>query len=310
MLFKETKTEITLVHDIDEVSKRSVQFVGAALVVALINIPINIYVGHKLTTIILSSFCVLLIVILFMLKRGYSRYTKALTIAGINVFFILFNFSDGLRMGNYIYFFPLLFALPFLISSKNQYNKEVLVYFLLTVICFGICIGFVPNESTWQTIDESQYSSSFVVNCFCAVVLSSAFGYLGITFEQKYSRELLEQKNRKEEAMKARQQFLSQMGHELRTPMNGILGATNLLSKQNMMPLQAEYFNILKYCSNHMLELINNILDYNKIEAGKLDLHTTEINLKQLLLNAALPFHNRFDEKRVEFKIEIDEKSR
>lgn len=307
MLFKETKTEITLVHDIDEVSKRSVQFVGAALVVALINIPINIYVGHKLTTIILSSFCVLLIVILFMLKRGYSRYTKALTIAGINVFFILFNFSDGLRMGNYIYFFPLLFALPFLISSKNQYNKEVLVYFLLTVICFGICIGFVPNESTWQTIDESQYSSSFVVNCFCAVVLSSAFGYLGITFEQKYSRELLEQKNRKEEAMKARQQFLSQMGHELRTPMNGILGATNLLSKQNMMPLQAEYFNILKYCSNHMLELINNILDYNKIEAGKLDLHTTEINLKQLLLNAALPFHNRFDEKRVEFKIEIDE---
>ena len=105
MLFKETKTEITLVHDIDEVSKRSVQFVGAALVVALINIPINIYVGHKLTTIILSSFCVLLIVILFMLKRGYSRYTKALTIAGINVFFILFNFFGWLANGKLYLFF-------------------------------------------------------------------------------------------------------------------------------------------------------------------------------------------------------------
>lgn len=107
--------------------------------------------------------------------------------------------------------------------------------------------------------------------------------------------------------MKARSQFLSQMGHELRTPMNGILGATNLLTKQKIIPGQAEYLDILKYCSNHMLELINNILDYNKIEAGKLDLLTTEINLKKLLQNASLPFHNRFDEKKVELKVEIDE---
>ena len=107
--------------------------------------------------------------------------------------------------------------------------------------------------------------------------------------------------------MQARSQFLSQMGHELRTPMNGILGATNLLAKQKMMPGQAEYLSILKYCSNHMLELINNILDYSKIEAGKLDLHASEAKLKSLLQNAALPFYNRFEEKRVELIVDIDE---
>lgn len=307
MLSKIPKTEITLLHDIDEVSKRSVQFVGAALVVSLINIPINIYVGHHLTTIILSSFCALLCIILFMLKKGYTAHTKTLTIAGINIFFILFNFSDGLRMGNYIYFFPLLFALPFLISSKNQYNKEVLSYFLFTVGCFCVSIFFVPAESQWQHIEEAQYAPSFTINCICAIALSTAFSYLGINFEKKYSRELIEQNNIKEEAMKARSKFLSQMGHELRTPMNGLLGATNLLAKQRMMPGQAEYLAILKYCSNHMLELINNILDYSKIESGKLDLHTSEVNLKQLLNNASLPFYNRFEEKRVELKVEIDE---
>ena len=301
------KAEITLVHDVAEVSKRSVQFVGAALLVSLVNIPINIYVGHHLTTLILSSFCFLLCIILFMLKNGYTRHTKILTIGGINVFFILFNFSDGLRMGNYIYFFPLLFALPFLISSKNKYNKEVLAYFLFTVVCFCICVFFVPAESTWQDIDEDQYGSSFTINGFCAIALSAAFSYLGINFEKKYSRELVEQKELKDEAMRARSQFLSQMGHELRTPMNGILGATNLLARQKMMPGQAEYLAILKYCSNHMLELINNILDYTKIEAGKLDLHTTEVNLKQLVQNAILPFSNRFDEKRVELKVELDD---
>lgn len=299
--------EITLVHDIIEVSKRSVQFVGAALIVALINIPINIYLRHHLTTLLLSLFCLLLMVILFMLKSGFTRYTKTLTIAGINFFFVLFNFADGLRMGNYIYFFPLLFALPFLISSKNQYNKEVLAYFLFTVTCFCCTIFFAPAESHWQHINEDQYSPSFIINCICAIVLSTAFSYLGINFEKKYSRELIEQKDIKEEAMQARSQFLSQMGHELRTPMNGILGATNLLAKQKMMPGHAEYLSILKYCSNHMLELINNILDYNKIEAGKLDLHATEANLKILLQNAALPFYNRFDEKNVELIVEIDE---
>ena len=186
--------EIILLHDINEVSKRSVQFVGAALIVALINIPINIYVKHYLTTLILSLFCLLLVIILFMLKKGFTRYTKTLTITGINLFFVLFNFSDGLRMGNYIYFFPLLFALPFLISSKNQYNKEVLAYFLFTVACFSITIFFVPDESPWQHVEEKQYASSFVINCICAIVLSTAFSYLGINFEKKYSKELIEQK--------------------------------------------------------------------------------------------------------------------
>lgn len=307
MLSKKAKTEITLVHDVDEVSKRSLQFIGIALIISLINVPINIFLGHHLTTLILVSFCVLLCIILFKLKKGYTAYVKTLTIAGINVFFILFNFSDGLRMGNYIYFFPLLFALPFLISSKNKYNREVLLYFLFTVVCFCISVFFAPAESSWQEIKEEEYGPSFTINCIFAIILSTVFSYLGIHFEMKYSKELLEQKNVKEEAMKIRSHFLSQMGHELRTPMNGILGATNLLARQKMMPGQAEYLAILKYCSNHMLELINNILDYSKIEAGKLDLHTTEINLRQLLQNAALPFHNRFEEKKVELKMEIDE---
>jgi signal transduction histidine kinase len=307
MITRDVENEITLIHDAKEVSKRSVQFIAVTLIIALINLPINLYVRNYLTMFFLFLFCVFLIVVLFMLRTRYTKHTQILIITGINGFLTVINFTDGLRMGNYLYFFPLLFALPFFISSQRKYNKQVLLYFMLTVLSFCSCITFVPDESRWQEIREEQYSSSFAINCVCAIVLSGVFSYLGIFFERKYSRELVQQKHRAEEAMKARSQFLSQMGHELRTPMNGIIGATNLLSKQTILPDQIEYHDILKYCSNHMLELINNILDYNKIEAGKLELHLTDVNLKQLLQNAAIPFYNRFDEKSVELKVEIDD---
>jgi CheY-like chemotaxis protein len=109
-----------------------------------------------------------------------------------------------------------------------------------------------------------------------------------------------------EEAMEARSRFLSNMGHELRTPLNGIIGATNLLRKGNSFPEQKEYLSILKYCSDHMLGLVNDILDFNKIEAGQLDLHPSPINLQHLLQQSALPFQNRFVEKQLELKVIID----
>lgn len=309
MVSRNTKKEITLLHDITEVSKRSVQFVGASLSVALgiILVKLYLYEGHYLSLLTLFTFCIFLGILMFMLKKGYTKYIKTFIITGINIFLLILNFTDGLKLGRYLFFFPLLFALPFFISSQNKYTREVLSYFLFTITCFVLCISFFPEESILKKLSEEYYNTGFTINAVFAIILSMVFSYLGIYFERKYSKELLFQKSRKEDAMKARSQFLSQMGHELRTPMNGIIGATNLLAEQRIIPGQGEYLDILKYCSNHMLELINNIFDYNKLEAGKLVIHSTEVNLKRLLQNSVLPFYNRFEEKRVELRIEIDE---
>jgi CheY-like chemotaxis protein len=74
------------------------------------------------------------------------------------------------------------------------------------------------------------------------------------------------------------------------------------------LPAQQQYLDIQKYCSDHMLGLVNDILDYNKIEAGKLHLHPVQINLKHLLKKSLLPFCSRFEEKNVELLLNIDEK--
>jgi CheY-like chemotaxis protein len=134
------------------------------------------------------------------------------------------------------------------------------------------------------------------------------FAYLSIQFERRYATALMDAKGKAENAVQARTQFLSHMGHELRTPLNGIIGAANLLHNKTILPEQEEEFTILKYCSAHMLDLINNILDYNKIEAGKLELHPVELNLKQLLYTSTLPFYNRFEQKKVTLQVNIDER--
>lgn len=275
--------------------------------IGLVTLTMSSLQGYFYSTIITAGFCILFGFILVLHHMGNHSFIKPLTIVGINFFLTLTAFAEGLRSGSYLYFFALIFAIPYLINNNKKYNKEVVFYFLFSAGLFALCIFFCPDTSAWQPISEADYDGMFKLNSLCTIFLCGLFAYLTIRFERRYAAALIEEKMKTEQAMKARSQFLSHMGHELRTPLNGIIGATNLLDKKTILKEQQEEFSILKYCSSHMLELINNILDYNKIEAGKLELHPVEANLKQLLQTSMLPFYNRFEEKKVALKITIDD---
>ena len=128
-----------------------------------------------------------------------------------------------------------------------------------------------------------------------AISSTILFAMAYIFFEKKYIDELVDQSNR---VIDARTRFLATMGHELRTPLNGIIGVVNLMKQEKDVAMQEEYLQILKYCSDHMLHQVNNILDFNKIEAGKLDIYPVELNLQQLLRNVGMPFIALMQEKR------------
>ncbi|BAY27323.1 ATP-binding region ATPase domain protein [Calothrix sp. NIES-2100] len=87
-----------------------------------------------------------------------------------------------------------------------------------------------------------------------------------------------------ETANSAKSQFLASMSHELRTPLNGILGYAQILNKHNTLTAeQKNGINIIHQCGEHLLTLINDILDLSKIEAGKLELYPTEFYLPDFL---------------------------
>lgn len=106
-------------------------------------------------------------------------------------------------------------------------------------------------------------------------------------------------------ANKAKSVFLARMSHELRTPLNAILGFANILQKsQNINKQEKENLNIIKRSGEHLLNIINEILELSKIEAGKMELHFKSFNLFELIKEIEDIFAFRCENKNLTFKIE------
>ena len=130
---------------------------------------------------------------------------------------------------------------------------------------------------------------------------------LDITSFKQVQNELTSAKVKAENAMNTKSQFLSHMSHELRTPLNGIIGTANLLMNEETMPQQNEYLTILKNSSEHMLHLVNDVLDYSKIGAEMMKIEKVTINGEEFFANLKGMFINQFNLKGVELKMDIDE---
>lgn len=104
-----------------------------------------------------------------------------------------------------------------------------------------------------------------------------------ISEKQKISKELLMSSKLSEEANKAKSEFLSRMSHELRTPLNSILGFAQLLEMSDLNPSQIKGVNHIKNSGKHLLNLINDVLDISKIEAGKLTISIESIEVEKTI---------------------------
>jgi CheY-like chemotaxis protein/nitrogen-specific signal transduction histidine kinase len=129
---------------------------------------------------------------------------------------------------------------------------------------------------------------------------------LDITEKNQILSELQEAKQKAEDAVYIKSQFLSHMSHELRTPLNGIIGSTNLLLQDKYKPCQKEQLDVLRYSSEHMLSLINDILDLSKLEANKIQLEQTLIEIPDLINKIVAPFVPQYEKKSVKFEVKVD----
>lgn len=128
-----------------------------------------------------------------------------------------------------------------------------------------------------------------------------------ITERQRKTDELISAKEQAERSSKFKSEFLSIMSHEIRTPMNAVIGTTNLLLSEEPKPEQLEYLNTLKFSGENLLAIINDILDYNKIEAGKLELNRIPFNIHHLTHKIKKSFYAKAVEKNLDLDLRIYE---
>jgi signal transduction histidine kinase len=110
------------------------------------------------------------------------------------------------------------------------------------------------------------------------------------------------------EANRYKSQFLANMSHELRTPLNSIIGFNSRVIKKSgntLPPVQKEYLSIVQEEAQHLLVLINSLLDYSKIEAGKMDVHVEEFNLVQVIDEVYTMTVTLQDGKNIKYEQEI-----
>ena len=164
----------------------------------------------------------------------------------------------------------------------------------------GECLGFVGLDYVKDIRKESDAELS----------LLQLFAQLLVNVRKRSELELrlIHEKERAEEASKAKSQFLANMSHEIRTPLNGVAGFTDLLINSGLNSVQMQYAHNILNSSKNLLGIITDILDFSKIEAGKLDLDLTKTDIVELMEQTADIVKVKADRKNLDLCLNIPTK--
>lgn len=154
----------------------------------------------------------------------------------------------------------------------------------------------ILNNEFETTIKVSSQGEAGIIEQGCAHLQTQYLNAISdmnqsieiATADLQQSLELLEEKNielsldkkKSEEKSRQKSEFIANMSHEIRTPMNGVIGFTNVLLESQLDPLQMDYVKTIKSSAQDLLSIINDILDYSKIDAGKLHLDSIPLNIR------------------------------
>ncbi|MFI5163021.1 MAG: ATP-binding protein [Sphingobacteriales bacterium] len=289
-------------------------------IIGVIALVVNLYLDHQYVLALSSSVMLFSLIILFKYLTFRPRWaiishimlvlatminlcdvffllqTVDIITAQIILLIIIFSFYMlGQESGM---FYSLMNLIPVLLFLILEYNSNYVIGLKPLVIDQSTIIIAVCANFILIIFMHSHFYTAFIKSMKQLKATAEERGALNVELEQVIEKS--------EKSAQAKSEFLSIMSHEIRTPLNAVIGMGNLLMMGNPRPDQKDNLEILKFSANNLLALVNDVLDFNKIEAGKVVFENIKFNIPELLQNICGGQMLKAEEKELDFKITID----
>jgi signal transduction histidine kinase/ActR/RegA family two-component response regulator len=289
-----------------EEDKQKIIYLNQGIIIGTImflpNLIFEAIIGFLPATILNLVFIVSIIFCYIINSQGKYNLARNITFISLNLILLTACFTEGTQTGNYLIYSSLILSFPILVKLKDK-NTQVGFLFGFTILCIIMSVSVCPKIGYLPGLSEADAALMFKGSFVVSFGLTTILAYIIYLITQNREIELIKAKELAEENAKVKLQFLSNMSHELRTPLNGIIGSTNLLKLENHTSQQKEQFDLLDYSSKHMLHLVNDVLDFSKIESGKISLESRHFNLQTFIQNIYNSFAPQFEQKHLYFKL-------
>ena len=212
-----------------------------------------------------------------------------------------------------------------LVTPATIFTQTINPFLLLMFFCIGYIMYVFINAYVKRRIAAQYALLSIAILMIIQLIINLEYfgvfvpsrlvlfgGYVSFFFLQslilsfRFAYTLQMARKQAEQGLLAKSEFLSTMSHEIRTPLNSVIGMGNLLLRNRPREDQREQLDVLQFSAQNLLSIVNDILDYNKIEAGKIQLENIDMNLVEILKNIVAGAANIADEKGVGVRLHVD----
>lgn len=190
-----------------------------------------------------------------------------------------------------------LFYVPYVYTRAYQRKRPGSIYTLISALAL-MCAFAISLLHYWNLTPPLQ-----LLNFTCFIVF---FFLQSLILSHRVYFLLKQARLEAEKGFKAKSEFLSTMSHEIRTPLNAVIGMSHLLLKNEPRADQVEQLDVMLFSANNLLSIVNDILDYQKIESGKITFERVEMDIRAILKYILVGMRNVADDKGIKLQLRID----
>jgi len=246
--------------------------------------------------------------VFFFIRR--KRYEIAAFLIVLIPLMNVYEYDEGFsgRYGYYYNYYPIMLANIILFTRKERMYPIIGISLSVLVFIATNIPGLSPRIYSIYPEHAPDEQTIYILNFISSMGTSLVGTGFLIKAYQKTAERLKKSLESAEELAELKTQFLSNMSHEIRTPMNAVIGMTNLMIEEHPRKDQLERLQVLKFSADNLLHIINDILDYSKLEAGKVSLEQKPFSLKELIGNVHKGFLPQADSKGLKLELVYDER--